>query len=83
MGFLRGRPRPRFTVGLVGLAGFWGTSGVGISASSLSDLAGASSLSNLAGTSSLSNLAGASSSSSLAGTSNLSSLTLLVFLDRK
>ena len=61
-------------VGLVGLVGFWGTSRVGISASSLSNSAGASSLSNLAG---------ASSSSSLAGASSSSSSTSLVLLDRK
>ena len=74
MGFLRGRPRPRFTAGLAGLVGFWGTSRVGTGASSLSDSAGASSLSDSAG---------ASSSFSLAGASSSSSLTLLVFLDRK
>ena len=68
MGFLRGRPRPRFMVGLVGLVGFWGTSRVGM---------GTSSLSNSAGASSSSSSAGACSSSSS------SSLRLLVFLDRK
>ena len=59
-------------VGLVGLVGFWGTSRVGISTSSLSNSVGASSLSNLVGASSLFSLVGASS---------LFSLTLLVFLD--
>ena len=66
MGFLQGRPWPRFTVGLAGLVGFWGTSRVGIDASSLSNSAGASSLSSLAGA---------------CGSSSSSSLTLLVFLD--
>ena len=56
MGFLRGRPWPRFIVGLVGLVGFWGTSRVGKNASSLSNLVGTSSLSSLAVASSLSSL---------------------------
>ena len=50
IGFLWGRPWPHFTVGLAGLVGFWGTSGVGRGASSLFSLsssAGASSLSSL------------------------------------
>ena len=63
-----GRPRPHFTASL---AGFWGTSKVGKSASSLSSLAGASSLSSLTGASSL---------SSLISTSSLSGLILQVFL---
>jgi len=45
--FLRGRPQPRFIVGLVGSVGFWGTFGVGKGASSSSDLAVASGLSGL------------------------------------
>jgi len=47
MGFLWGRPRPRFIAGLVGLVGFWGTSRVGKGASSLSNSAVASGSSSL------------------------------------
>ena len=47
MGFLWGRPRPRFIVGLVGLVSLQGTSIVGMGASSLSKGRGVSSLSSL------------------------------------
>jgi len=56
IGFLRGRPRLRFTAGLVGLVGFWGTSRVGKGAFSLFNSAVASGLSGLAVASSLSSL---------------------------
>jgi hypothetical protein len=39
MGCFWGRPQPRFTVGIVGLVGFWGTFRVGKGAFSLSNLA--------------------------------------------
>ena len=47
IGCFRGRPRPRFTAGLVGLVGLRGTSGVGRGASYLSSSAGASNSSSL------------------------------------
>ena len=56
IGFLQGHPRLRFTVGLVGLVGFQGTSRVGKGASSLSNLVVASGLFGLAVASSSSGL---------------------------
>ena len=73
-GCSRGRPRPRFIVGIAGSVGFWRTSGVGKGASSLFNSAVASGLSSLAVTSSL---------SSSAVTSSSSSLTLWVSSDQK
>jgi hypothetical protein len=64
-GCFQGRPRPRFTVGIVGLVGFWGTSRVGKGASSSSNSAGASGLSGSVVASSSSSSAVASSSSNL------------------